>query len=85
MRLLSHPEEYGGFIIRLEPDFTVTFSEGLCCWTASSFSDARVRIDLICAERRVLARRAASRPHDGPNPAEPFDLVGSRGGRRRSR
>lgn len=79
----SDPFEYRGFVIRLEPDFSVSFSEGLCCWPAASFSAARVRIDLIHAERASLRRRRACRPIVDANVgvSDPLDVVGSRGGR----
>lgn len=85
MRMLSQPENYRDFEIRLEPDFTVNFSEGLCCWPAASFGAARARIDLIHAERAVLRRRQASqyRGDAGHGVCDPADVVGSRAGRTR--
>lgn len=77
--------EYRGFLLRLEPDFSVTFSEGLCCWPAASFLAARARIDLIHAERVSLRRRQASQYHAdaGHGVCNPADVVGSRAGRTR--
>jgi predicted component of viral defense system (DUF524 family) len=59
MRKLSVPEDYRGYSIRLEPDFSVTFSQGLLCWSAANFAAARVHIDLLHAEEVVRRRRVA--------------------------